>query len=118
MALLTHPTGSRRRPRGMTLIEMTMSLLISSVLMVALGSSVMIASRAIPSSSTPIDTASTTAEGLDRLMSELMFAKTVTELTSTAVTFTVADRNADAIDETIRYAWDGIAGHPLTRQYN
>ena len=102
----------------MTLVEMVMSLLISSVLFLAMGSAVMIAGHAVPTNPASYDVAAPTAVAVERLMSELMYARTVTELTGTAVTFTVAPRGTDLIDETIRYAWDGTTGDPLTRQYN
>ena len=34
------------------------------------------------------------------------------------MTFTVADRTGDSAADTIRYAWSGVAGDPLTRQIN
>jgi hypothetical protein len=34
------------------------------------------------------------------------------------IEFSVADRNGDDVPETIRYAWSGAVGTPLTRQYN
>jgi hypothetical protein len=34
------------------------------------------------------------------------------------IEFSVADRDGDEVPETIRYAWSGTGGTPLTRQYN
>ncbi len=58
------------------------------------------------------------AIALQRLRSELSMAITVTELTSTAITVTHPDITGDSIDDTIRYAWSGSAGHPITREFN
>jgi hypothetical protein len=51
-------------------------------------------------------------------VTDLQTAKSFTERTATAVTFTVPDRDGDNIDETIRYAWAGTPGDPLTYQLN
>ncbi|MCY2929664.1 MAG: hypothetical protein NTV86_09265, partial [Planctomycetota bacterium] len=55
---------------------------------------------------------------LQQITAEVALAKTVTERTATAITFTIPDRNADGQDETIRYSWTGTAGGALTRTYN
>lgn len=52
------------------------------------------------------------------LLADIQLAQSFSENTTTAVTFTVPDRNGDNNPETIRYAWSGNAGDPLTRQYN
>jgi hypothetical protein len=48
----------------------------------------------------------------------LKVALSITQQTATTLTFTVPDRNGDNVAETISYSWDGVSGHPLTRQYN
>jgi hypothetical protein len=53
-----------------------------------------------------------------RVLADLNVATGFTERTAKAVTFTVPDRNGDNQPETIRYAWSGTAGAPLTREYN
>jgi hypothetical protein len=87
--------------------------------MVGLSSSIFIAVRATDNSNTP---AASTLEGLNALSdmaAELQYTQSVTEQATTAVTVTVPDRDdPDTIPETIRFAWSGAAGDPLTRQYN
>lgn len=106
------------RAGGFTVLELMVSLASASLLMAGVSSSIFIALRATDTSRTPTAYA---LEGLARLsdMSELQYAQTAAEQTATAVTVTVPDRNdPDTNPETIRYAWSGTPGDPLTRQYN
>ncbi|MEX0725493.1 MAG: prepilin-type N-terminal cleavage/methylation domain-containing protein [Planctomycetaceae bacterium] len=103
---------------GFTFLELVVSVLASGILLVGLNSALFVALKSSDTSLTP---ARATNEGLARLSdlsAEMQFALTMTERTATAITFTVPDRDADTSPETIRYAWSGTAGAPLTRQYN
>lgn len=111
------PSPGRRRSAAFTLIEMIASLIIMSILMVAMGGALMMSSQAVPDADNRTMRIAQAADVLDQITSELTYAIAVTEMTATAVTFTVADRDADSSPETIRYAWSGDAGDPLTRQY-
>jgi prepilin-type N-terminal cleavage/methylation domain-containing protein len=112
------PRKAARGPRaGMTLAELSVSLAVVATLMVATGSIMMLTGRSVAI------TAAQAAEGrtddvLTTFASEHRMALTVTERTPTAITFTVADRDGDGAPETIRYAWSGKSGDPLTRQVN
>ncbi len=110
---------NRPTPSGFTLIELIVSLATASMLIVGLSSSMFIALRASNTSNTPV---ANTFAGLVRLSdmaAELQYTLTISEQTATAITVTVPDRNdADTNPETIRYAWSGTAGDPVTRQYN
>jgi prepilin-type N-terminal cleavage/methylation domain-containing protein len=115
---MTQPNDPRhRRPTGYTLVELVTALAIVSVLILGMGSAMLVASRAADPDNRP-GAVHTTAEAAARLARDLAFATTFTERSALAVTFTVADRTGDAAPETIRYAWAGSAGDPLTRQYN
>jgi len=106
------------RPRpAYTLMEMAAALAIVSVLVLGVASAMMVATRAVEPDTPPRATHAA-AEVAARVMRELEFATGFTERAAHAVTFTVADRNGDGSEETIRYAWSGTAGDPLTRQYN
>lgn len=109
----------RTRILGFTLIEMVVSLAAASVLMVGLSSTIFIALRASDKSNTP---GGAILEGhalLCDMTAELRTAQAITEQAATAITVTVPDReDADTNLETIRYAWSGTPGDPLTRQYN
>jgi hypothetical protein len=52
------------------------------------------------------------------LEADLEFALAFTEQSARAVTFLVPDQSGDAKLETVRYAWSGTPGDPLTRQFN
>jgi hypothetical protein len=103
---------------GYTLMELIVSALVSSILMAGLGSTIYIATRAgDPDVGSLRDCQESSAAAFD-ITAELQFAQSFTERTATSVKFTVADRNGDTNPETIRYAWSGTPGDPLTRQFN
>jgi hypothetical protein len=85
-----------------------------------MGSIVIVAGKAVPETKSSSRATFEAQDALALMSSELRGARTVTELTSSAVTFTVADRNGDGSDETIRYYWAGSAGTPgaVRRVYN
>jgi prepilin-type N-terminal cleavage/methylation domain-containing protein len=112
------PRFNSRLPGGFTLIEMVTSLLMLAILLVAVEASLVASTKAIPDKKSLTGAISTGASAANRLSGELAYALTVTEMGASAITFTVPDRNGDGTPETIRYAWSGIAGDPLTRQYN
>ena len=104
--------------RGMTMVELLLSLSISTALMAGIASSMVLASRAIPNPDSTLVSTLEAYRAAEEMAGNLCTAKTVTERTVTSVAFTVADRDNDTNDETIRYAWSGTPGDPLTRQYN
>ena len=106
------------RHSGVTLIELIVSLTASSFLLVGVGSALYIAAQSTDPQLGGVQGTVDGSQMLFDLAAELEFAQSFSERTATSVTFTVADRNADAAPETIRYAWSGTAGDPLTRQYN
>ena len=105
------------RARGLTLAELSVSLLIVSILAVTLGSVMLLTGRAVGLSATQAAEAKVD-DAAAALAAEQRFALSVTERTAKSITFTVADRDGDGVPETIRYAWSGFAGDPLTRQLN
>ena len=107
-----------RTQRAFTLIELAISLAIMSILIVAMGSTVMLATNALPNEDDPAWYVMDASRGVGCMAEELRTAVHMTERSVHAVTFTVADRNGDGIWERIRYAWSGVAGAPVTRQYN
>jgi len=108
---------TRMPPTGHTLVEMVAALAIVSILALGVGSAMLVASRAVDPDNRPRATHAA-AQAAARLIRELEFATAFTERTTHAVTFTVADRDGDAAEETIRYAWSGETGDPLTRALN
>lgn len=113
---MTHQTRDRRA--AFTLTELTVSMLVMTVLLGALASAIALASRALPDSSSELAAVSDAARAAEQLSGELFNAVTVGERLPNSVSFTVADRDGDSSPESIRYAWSGTAGDPLTREYN
>lgn len=108
----------RRRPRAITLIEMTTSLVILSVLLVTTGSAIVLASRAMPDRQSGAIRLLSTSAAFEQLATDLTYATAVSELGATAIEFTVPDRTGDGAPDVLRYAWDARPGSPLTRRVN
>jgi prepilin-type N-terminal cleavage/methylation domain-containing protein len=109
------PAGASRA--GMTLAELSVALAVVATLMVATGSIMILTGRSVAITAAQAAEARTD-DVLTTFATEHRMAITVTERTPTAITFTVADRDGDGVPETIRYAWSGKSGDPLTRQVN
>ena len=77
-----------------------------------------IATMAFDESDSRAAKANASARIVDQMMAEMQYATRFTERTSTAVTFHLPDRDGDGDEETIRYAWSGASGAPLTKQFN
>ena len=107
-------TIRRRRSRAFTLVELVLALALTTIVVGAATSVMIVASRALPSTSDASVLATDTASGLAMLEAELQCA-TRTRLEPTAITFTIPDRTGDSIPETIRYSWSGVSGQPLLR---
>ncbi|MBP8304850.1 MAG: hypothetical protein KBE04_12075 [Phycisphaerae bacterium] len=112
------PARSGLAGPGFTLVETAAASACTGILVAGLASCLLIAGHAFDEDRTVLTAQTRAAEPLDRVLSDLRYATAVTEQTATAVTFQVPDRNGDAIQETIRYSWSGIAGDPLLMTYN
>lgn len=104
--------------RGHTLVEMVVAMTSASVLMVGLASAVMVTSRAFRPETTTQHVRTDVAFAEHGLLADLQLATGFTERTDKAATFTVPDRDGDGRPETLRYAWSGASGDPLTFHYN
>src|SRR4051794_4018386 len=109
-----------RSPKSIafTLIELVISLAIMAIIATALGSTIVLASRALDQDAGPAAAAVAARRATDRMLADLAAAISFSERTATSVTFTVPDRDGDGVPETIRYAWSGSGGDALTREYN
>lgn len=104
---------------GFSLVELAVTTAVISILLVSLGSAIVLTSHAMPTPASPGGEADyRRAAALDQMCAELRCATGFSEMTASAVTFTVADRDSDGNPEKIRYAWAGSSGSPLTRSYN
>ncbi len=101
-----------------TLLELVVSLVSSAVLVAGLSGSLFIASKSLQSADSSTCQVSTAGRILHDLNRDLNQALSITERTANAISLLVPDRNGDSSAEAIRYAWSGVAGAPLTVQYN
>lgn len=117
-----HASLRRHRPsahRGFTLVELVASMAVMIILMLGMGSAMTLATRAIPDGNSSMEITADSRNVLDRITEDLLYTTSLTEKTANAITFTVADRGHGAAGpETIRYAWSGTPGDPLTLEYN
>lgn len=106
----------------MTLVEVLVSAAILAILMGGMASAVSLASRALPRTGAKLSTSevqASVADAMEQFEADLFCATSINELTATTISVTVPDRShGSAGDETIRYAWSGVAGAALTRSYN
>jgi prepilin-type N-terminal cleavage/methylation domain-containing protein len=105
--------------RAFTLLEMLLAMVITTIIVAAIaGSSQIMFRTANLSQTAPASGAVVARSAVDRIAEDLKLATSIPEQSASALTVTVPDRNSDSTPETIRYAWSGVAGEPLTRQYN
>lgn len=103
---------------GFTLLETVMAMAVTSVLLLTMGSALLLASRVLPDVQSPATASTAGAEAVERLVTDLQYAISVTQRSERMMEFTVADRNGDSQPEVIRYEWSGTTGAPLTRKQN
>ncbi len=119
MKLTSHRHSAKLQPgagAAFTLIEMVTALAISTIIIAAMGSAVMVASAALPTDE--VKQLQKTGQQLDWIMIEVSEADWIKTAVGTELAFTVPDRDGDDQPEIISYTWDGNAGSPLYRTYN
>lgn len=102
---------------GFTLVEVTLAAALAAMLLTAMGSVVLMASKALPDQSTRrafVDQMS----ALNRLTADVTYATAVTGISATSIVVTVPDRDGDGRPESITYSWSGVRGEPILRQFN
>ena len=104
--------------RGFTLTELLIASASAAVLMAGLSSALYISGSVLQAEQNTAARSLEAAEVIADLVRDLRHAQSFSERGRTVVTFTVADRTGDNLPETIRYAWSGTAGDPLTYQCN
>lgn len=95
-----------------------MSLAVTTVLLSGLTSAMFLATQAMPDDRRPAEATIAASETANRIVSELAYALSFSQRSVHAIAFTVTDRNGDGKPESIRYAWSGTPGGPLTYEYN
>ena len=104
--------------RGYSLIELVVSVGAATVLLGGLGSTILITNSGLDAQHSADGQAVDAAIAQRDLMSDLQHALAFSERTPEAVTMIVPDRDGDGAPESIRYAWSGVVGDPLTYEYN
>lgn len=102
----------------MTLVETAMSIAILTIVMGAMTSAVVVASKAMPGRNDRIEAVLHGARLADRLLADLAYARSITLTGAGTLRAVVPDRDNDAIDEIIVYSWSGTKGDPVYRTYN
>ncbi len=93
-------------------------MFVTSVLVAALGSTLLIAGKALPEGDNPNSALVEAADVARQLSQDLQYAIEVNTTDSHQITFNVADRDLDYAPESICYQWSGNTGDPLTKQIN
>lgn len=97
--------STRRQMRaGFTLVELTVSLLSATVLMMGLGSAIYLSAQTLDGNSRAA-ARSRAADVQSEMMRDIAAATSVVSRSATAVTIRVPDRDGDGQAETLAYAW-------------
>ena len=110
------PFAGQKR-HGHTLVELTVCLAVSTLLIGGIGSVFFVTSRGAALSGPTADTIEA-SEVLHELADEIRYAIFVTDRSASMIQFAVADRDGDEQPDVIRYEWSGTPGDPLTRSFN
>jgi hypothetical protein len=110
--------AAKSRTRAFSLIELVAALGITTILLAAIASAVMIATKALPQTNDAFSSPMSAGRVVNQMAGELESALLVLSQTPTSISFTVPPRNGDTVSEKITYSWAGPSGAPLMRQYN
>lgn len=115
--------GSIRQQRtgccsGYTLIELTVSVGISGILVSGMMSALFVSLKASDSTSGPSAVTRNAHQIVAQLVADLQFAESIPASSSNSITVTIPDQDGDTVSETVSWNWSGAAGAPLTRQLN
>lgn len=106
-------------PRGFTLVETVISLVILSIVMGSLMSVMVMATHALPDSDDPSITSADITSALELIMADAMLASAITVDTS-SLKLVIPDRTLDGKRELIRYGLTAPDSPPTTlhRSFN
>lgn len=116
MPLHTPPAAHRSRA-AYTLAELLVASVAGSMLLAGLASAMYIAGQVAYSPVHSQRLLQNTTTVFD-LADEVRHAIYVVDHGATFIEFVTEDRNGDGVEDTIRYAWSGTAGDPLTKSLN
>ena len=108
----------RRMQGGFTLPELVVAMALSTLIVVALQSSISLATRSVPRKNSVAQKDIAAARVFRQMETEVETCTRVLSLTSEEFTFLVPDRNGDGLGEKIRYAWPANPTIALTKTFN
>lgn len=103
--------------RGFTLIEVVLALSVLGIVLAALGSVLTLSLRALPNRGDATEQPLIVARVLEQMSDDIQSAKKIAS-TSSTLTLTIPDRDANGSDEVIEYAWGATRGAALRRRVN
>lgn len=101
-----------------TLVELILAMAGTSLLLLGVTSAIVVASRSAYDPKQPQTALARSRSVAQLIADDLAQATSIVEGTATAVEFTVADRDDDGTEETLRYEWSGTAGDGIYRSIN
>lgn len=104
--------------RGFTLIELVVSLSVVGILVTAIGSTIVVATRSLPTSGGYAETQASVGRTLMVLGEDVRLATSASVSNARDLTLTVPDRTGDDNEETIVYSWSATGGAPFVRTFN
>jgi len=110
----------RRLSRGFTIMEMIVSVAITMILAIAVGSVIMLSARVMPraKANTVARTEEAAARVLEQIAADVSHAIEIPHLSKYSMVLHVPDRDNDGNVEVIAYEWGGSTGDPLSRSVN
>jgi hypothetical protein len=107
----------KARP-AFTLIELVLAMAGTTLLLLGVTSTIIVASRAAYNPEQPQSALARSRSIAQTIADDLAQATSLVRGTSNLVEFTVADRDDDGSDDTIRYEWSGTLGDGIYRSIN
>lgn len=106
--------------RAFTMMEMIVSIAITMVLALAIGSVVMLSARVMPraKANTVARVEEAAARVLEQIAQDVSQAIEVPKISKYSMTIRLPDRDDDGKEEEIAYQWDGSSGSPLVCSIN
>ncbi len=105
----------KRYRAGLTLVELMIALIGSSVLLVGLSSSIFVALKASDPAVTDAARIAEATAVLNEIKNDLRYCSSCSSLTSSSISFVTPDRDQNGADEWLFYTWSRKKGDPVYR---
>jgi hypothetical protein len=106
-----------RRRRAFSLVEAIVSSAILGLIAMGMAGALVVVAKAAPTNDTAGVATSRLHAAMSEMSADLRYMTSVSARGATFIEFTVADRDNNGSEETIRYDWAG-AGSPIRKTYN